>query len=60
MTHLSGVDRAHYVQNMFARIASRYDVMNRLMTMGQDIGWRKIVIQRAALSDRDRLLDLGT
>jgi len=60
MTHLAGSARATYVQNMFARIASRYDLMNRLMTMGQDIGWRKIVIARAALSDRDRLLDLGT
>jgi demethylmenaquinone methyltransferase/2-methoxy-6-polyprenyl-1,4-benzoquinol methylase len=60
MTHLSGEQRATYVQNMFARIARRYDVMNRLMTMGQDIGWREIVIKRAALGDHDRLLDLGT
>lgn len=59
MTHLTGDERAHYVQNMFARIARRYDLMNRLMTAGQDVRWRREVIRRAALPGRGRLLDLG-
>jgi demethylmenaquinone methyltransferase/2-methoxy-6-polyprenyl-1,4-benzoquinol methylase len=45
---------------MFTRIARRYDLMNRLMTGGQDIRWRKLVIQLARLRPRARLLDLGT
>ncbi|HEU4746201.1 MAG TPA: ubiquinone/menaquinone biosynthesis methyltransferase, partial [Anaerolineales bacterium] len=45
---------------MFARIAGRYDLMNRLMTGGQDIRWRKQVIQLARLRHNARLLDLGT
>jgi demethylmenaquinone methyltransferase/2-methoxy-6-polyprenyl-1,4-benzoquinol methylase len=45
---------------MFTRIARRYDLMNRLMTGGQDIRWRRQVIQLARLGDRSRLLDLGT
>jgi demethylmenaquinone methyltransferase/2-methoxy-6-polyprenyl-1,4-benzoquinol methylase len=45
---------------MFTRIASRYDLMNRLMTGGQDIRWRKQVIQLARLGNHARLLDLGT
>jgi demethylmenaquinone methyltransferase/2-methoxy-6-polyprenyl-1,4-benzoquinol methylase len=60
MTHLTGAERAAYVQAMFARIAARYDVMNRLMTFGQDGGWRRQVIQRAQLPPGGRLLDLGT
>lgn len=60
MAHLSGAQRAHYVQSMFARIAGRYDLMNRLMTFGQDIGWRKEVIRLAALPPNGKLLDLGT
>ena len=60
MTRLTGQERATYVQNMFTRIARRYDLMNRLMTGGQDSRWRKQVIQRARLGNQTRLLDLGT
>jgi demethylmenaquinone methyltransferase/2-methoxy-6-polyprenyl-1,4-benzoquinol methylase len=60
MTHLQGEERARYVQGMFARIAGRYDVMNRLMTAGQDVRWRRIVIQEARLPANGRLLDIAT
>jgi demethylmenaquinone methyltransferase/2-methoxy-6-polyprenyl-1,4-benzoquinol methylase len=60
MTRLSGPERAAYVQNMFTRIARRYDLMNRLMTGGQDVRWRKRVIELARLKRNARLLDLGT
>ena len=58
--NLTGRERAQYVQNMFGRIAHRYDLMNRLMTFGQDILWRKEVIRRAALPAQGLLLDLGS
>lgn len=60
MTHLRGEERARYVQNMFARIAGRYDLMNRLMTFGQDVTWRRYVIQQAQLPANGRLLDIAT
>jgi demethylmenaquinone methyltransferase/2-methoxy-6-polyprenyl-1,4-benzoquinol methylase len=60
MSHLTGTQRATYVQNMFTRIAGRYDLMNRLMTFGQDISWRKQVVKLAALPANGKLLDLGT
>src|SRR5919198_175473 len=60
MTQLTGKERASYVQDMFTQIAKRYDLMNRLMTGGQDVRWRKQVIQLAGLKDNSFLLDLGT
>jgi demethylmenaquinone methyltransferase / 2-methoxy-6-polyprenyl-1,4-benzoquinol methylase len=59
MTQLDGQQKARYVQDIFTRIAPRYDLMNRLMTGGQDIRWRREVIQRAALHPDSSLLDLG-
>jgi demethylmenaquinone methyltransferase/2-methoxy-6-polyprenyl-1,4-benzoquinol methylase len=45
---------------MFGRIASRYDLMNSLMTAGLDRGWR-LAAARAANSPSDGLaLDVGT
>ena len=52
--------QARNIQGLFTRIASRYDLMNRLMTFGQDQRWRREVIRRAAPAPGARLLDLGT
>jgi len=60
MTNLTGTERSKYVQSMFTKIAHRYDLMNRLMTGGQDIRWRKQVIKLARLTPNASLLDLGT
>jgi demethylmenaquinone methyltransferase / 2-methoxy-6-polyprenyl-1,4-benzoquinol methylase len=59
MTQLSGPQKARYVQDIFTRIAPHYDLMNRLMTGGQDVGWRRDVIGRAGLQPGSALLDLG-
>jgi len=55
----SAPERARSVQAMFQQIAPRYDLMNRLMTGGQDIHWRKQVIRQAQIPPDGRLLDLG-
>lgn len=47
------------VRQIFTRIAPRYDLMNRLMTGGQDRRWRKQVIRLTHLPPGGRLLDLG-
>ncbi len=60
MAHLQGRERAVYVRDMFDRIAGRYNLMNRLMTFGQDIRWRRFVVQQARLPAGGRLLDLAT
>lgn len=60
MTQLSGQERASYVQSMFTKIAHRYDVMNRLMTGGMDVRWRKEVISLTKIRPHGSILDLGT
>jgi demethylmenaquinone methyltransferase/2-methoxy-6-polyprenyl-1,4-benzoquinol methylase len=60
MAHLQGKERATYVQNMFDRVAARYQLMNTLMTAGQDQSWRRFVLQQAQLSPGKKMLDLAT
>lgn len=60
MAHLTGNERARYVRQMFGRIAHRYDLLNRVMTFGQDIRWRRQAIARLRLPSDARVIDLGT
>lgn len=60
MAHLSGKERSDYVQAMFGRIAERYNLLNRVITFGQDMRWRRFVVQQANLPTSGRLLDLAT
>ncbi len=57
---LSGEARSRAVQDIFTRIAPRYDLMNRVMTLGMDRAWRRFVVRMAALPAGGRLLDIAT
>jgi demethylmenaquinone methyltransferase/2-methoxy-6-polyprenyl-1,4-benzoquinol methylase len=41
--------KAAYVQVMFGRIARRYDLVNRLMTLGRDRAWRRYTVAQLGL-----------
>ncbi|MFW2366988.1 MAG: class I SAM-dependent methyltransferase, partial [Desulforhopalus sp.] len=48
------------VQKMFDAIAGRYDLMNRVMTLGQDQKWRRFVVRKAGDTSGGWVLDLAT
>jgi demethylmenaquinone methyltransferase / 2-methoxy-6-polyprenyl-1,4-benzoquinol methylase len=54
------VSKGPGVQRMFDAIAGRYDLMNRVMTLGQDQKWRRYVVQKADVPSHGRILDLAT
>jgi len=47
------------VQDMFDDLAPRYDLMNRIMTLGQDQRWRRFVVEQADLEAKANVLDLA-
>jgi demethylmenaquinone methyltransferase / 2-methoxy-6-polyprenyl-1,4-benzoquinol methylase len=52
--------RSTYVSEMFGAIADRYDVMNFVMTMGQDQRWRRDAVEVAKVAPGDSVLDVAT
>jgi demethylmenaquinone methyltransferase/2-methoxy-6-polyprenyl-1,4-benzoquinol methylase len=56
----SQADKPRFVAAMFGRIARRYDLMNTLMTAGQDAAWRRAVASRVASNQPHHVLDVGT
>ena len=59
MSHLTGNERSRHVQRMFDRIATCYDLLNRLMTLGQDMRWRREAIKHLQVEPHSIVLDLG-
>ena len=54
------MEKSARIQQMFSRIARRYDLMNRLMTMGRDQAWRKTAARELRLPMNGLCLDLAT
>ncbi|MCS7182001.1 MAG: ubiquinone/menaquinone biosynthesis methyltransferase [Thermoanaerobaculum sp.] len=48
------------VQAMFARVARRYDLLNRVLSLGQDQRWRRFLRQAVAQAPAGPVLDLAT
>ncbi len=54
-----GEDKARAVRHMFDAIAGRYDLVNRVMTFGMDVGWRRRTVASLRLPGGARVADLA-
>jgi demethylmenaquinone methyltransferase/2-methoxy-6-polyprenyl-1,4-benzoquinol methylase len=57
---LRGAEKARYVRGMFSRIAARYDLMNVIMSFGQDELWRRYTVRQARPVRGVLALDVAT
>ncbi len=48
------------IRSMFDRIAPRYDLLNRLLSAGIDVRWRRACVEMLDLGARGRVVDLCT
>lgn len=51
--------KAAVVEEMFDRLAPRYERMNHLLTLGMDNRWRRTALDLARVAAGDRVLDLA-
>jgi demethylmenaquinone methyltransferase / 2-methoxy-6-polyprenyl-1,4-benzoquinol methylase len=52
-------EKARVVEEMFDRIAPRYDLLNRMLTFRMDVGWRRTAVAELGLGPGARVVDLA-
>lgn len=55
-----GTNKRERVEEMFDSIATRYDLLNRILSGGIDRSWRKKAIQQLQTIQPQRILDIAT
>jgi len=54
-----GDAKARAVEDMFDRIAPRYDLLNRVLTLGMDVRWRRATVRSLRLPAGARVVDVA-
>lgn len=56
----SGLNKKEQVEQMFDKISGNYDGLNRVISFGIDVKWRKKVIKMVEATNPDSVLDIAT
>jgi demethylmenaquinone methyltransferase/2-methoxy-6-polyprenyl-1,4-benzoquinol methylase len=53
-------DKNTHVGGVFSSVAENYDIMNDAMSLGMHRIWKKILVELAAISEKDVILDIAS
>src|SRR5210317_646476 len=56
----SDLGKKEQVTQMFDNVSGQYDTLNRILTFGIDVGWRKKVVQLVMDANAKKVLDVAT
>jgi len=56
----SDLTKKQQVEQMFDNISGKYDLLNRILSMGIDVSWRKKVVKSVKKENPKTLLDIAT
>ena len=56
----SELGKKEQVEQMFDKVSKNYDFLNRVLTFGIDINWRKKVVKAVAENNPKQILDIAT
>ena len=56
----STLNKKQQVEQMFDTISNKYDNLNRVISLGTDLKWRRKVLQMAKNHKPDSILDVAT
>lgn len=57
---VSDSERIRMVREIFATITDKYDFLNHLLSLRQDIAWRRFAVKKMRFFQTHRFLDVGT
>lgn len=53
-------EKGRHIRDMFDRIAPRYDLLNRVLSLGIDRRWRRFAVRQLQIPAGGRVLDIAT
>ena len=56
----SDLSKKQQVEQMFDNISGKYDLLNRVLSMGIDVSWRKKVVKMVQAAKPETILDIAT
>src|SRR5690625_6250375 len=56
----SDLSKKEQVEQMFDNISGKYDLLNRILSMGIDVRWRKKVVKSVKKANPKTVLDIAT